>query len=156
MKGACPTSRAWLVALLCCLALCLTATGCGSKGSVSGKVLYKGEPLGGGSVLFVPQGQPSISTRINADGVYTIDNIAAGPVKISVETKSAQPGKGPPRGLPKPPPGAVPKDAASIYNPAPASNGKYVVIPDNYSDPEKSELTYTVVGGSQTHNIDLK
>jgi hypothetical protein len=33
---------------------------------------------------------------------------------------------------------------------------KGVKIPDNYADAQKSTLTYTVVGGEQTHNIDLK
>jgi hypothetical protein len=139
-----------------CLVVALTLTGCGANGSVSGKVSYKGEPVGGGTVLFVPQGQQSLSARINADGTYSIEKIAAGPVKISVETKTAQQVKGPPRGMPTPPPGAIPKDAPSIYNQPSQPQGKYVPIPENYADPDKSELTYTVIGGSQTHNIDLK
>jgi hypothetical protein len=149
-------SRAWFAVPTICLILGLTATGCGSNGSVSGKVLYKGEPVGGGTVVFVPQGQPSQSTRINADGTYMIDKIALGPVKIAVETKSAQPVMGPPHGMPTPPPGAIPKDSPSIYNSSSQPQGKYVPIHENYADPEKSGLTYTVTGGPQTHEIDLK
>jgi hypothetical protein len=79
-------------------------------------------------------------------------------VEIGVETKSAQPAKAPPRGaMPTPPPGAIPKDVgSSMYNQASQPKGKYVPIPENYADPEKSGLTYTVTGGPQTHEIDLK
>ena len=141
----------------CCLIACLTATGCGSSGSVSGKITYKGEPLGGGKVVFnSTEGKPSASASIEPDGHYSIDKIAAGAVKITVETKSAQPVKGPPGGMPTPPPGAFPKDAPSMYNPASQPKGKYVPIPENYADPEKSGLTYTVVAGAQPHDIELK
>jgi hypothetical protein len=33
---------------------------------------------------------------------------------------------------------------------------KGIKIPENYSDPQQSTLTYTVKGGSQKHDIDLK
>jgi hypothetical protein len=159
MKDAHQGRRIRFAVLGVSLVLCLATTGCGGNGSVSGKVSYKGEPLGGGSVLFVStEGRGSASTEIGPDGQYSIDKIAAGPVKISVETKSAKPVKGPPRGaMPTPPAGAMPKDIdPSKYNQPSQPKGKYVAIPENYADPEKSGLTYTVTGGSQPHDIDLK
>jgi hypothetical protein len=36
------------------------------------------------------------------------------------------------------------------------SKEQYVPIPASYKDPEKSGLTYTVTGGTQTHDIELK
>jgi hypothetical protein len=152
-------SRCRFTVPMLCLLLCLAVTGCGSSGSVSGKVSYKGEPLGGGVVVFTStEGKSSASAQIGPDGQYSIDKIPAGPVKISVETNSAKPAKAPPRGaLPTPPAGAMPKDIdPSKYNQASQPKGKYVAIPENYADPEKSGLTYTVTSGPQTHEIDLK
>ena len=146
------------IAAPCLLALlCLAAGGCGgATGSVSGKVTYKGEPLGGGQVLFYSVGQATATSPIGPDGTYNIDKIAAGPVKIAVETASAKPAKRPP-GIPTPPPDAMIKDASTspLYNPQGQSKGKYVPIPEEYGDAEKSGLTYTVTGGSQSHDIDL-
>jgi hypothetical protein len=108
-------------------------------------------------VLFVStEGRGSASTEIGLDGKYSLNKVPAGPVKISVETKSAQPAKGPPGGaMPTPP--NMPKDVGpSMYNQAPQPKGKYVPIPENYADPEKSGLTYTVTGGPQPYDIDLK
>ncbi|HBI46107.1 MAG TPA: hypothetical protein DDY78_25115 [Planctomycetales bacterium] len=103
------------------------------------------------------EGKSSASAPIGPDGHYSIDNIPSGAVKISVETASAKPVKAPPGGMPTPPPGAMPKDIGpSMYNQAPQPKGKYVAIPENYADPEKSGLTYTVTGGSQSYDIDLK
>jgi hypothetical protein len=136
--------------------LCLTAAGCGSYGSVSGKVTYKGEPLGAGTVLFYSEGQATGNSQIGPDGTYKIDKIAAGPVKIAVETASAKPTKRPP-GMPTPPPEAMAKDGSSspLYNPQNQSKGKYIPIPEDYGDPSKSGLTMTVTGGAQPHDIDL-
>jgi hypothetical protein len=137
--------------------LCLTATGCGSSGSVSGKVSFNGEALGGGTVVFTSEGQGSATSQIGPDGSYKIDKIPVGPVKIAVETKSAQPAKRPP-GMPTPPADAMAKDASSspLYNPQNQSKGKYVPIPEDLGDPNKSGQTLTVTGGSQTYNIELK
>jgi hypothetical protein len=157
MKDAHQGSRIRFAVLGVSLVLCLATTGCGGNGSVSGKVSYKGEPLGGGSVLFVStEGRGSASTEIGLDGKYSLNKVPAGPVKIAVETASTKPAKAPPGGMPTPPPGAMPKDVPSMYNQASQPKGNYIWIPENYADPEKSGLTYTVTGGPQTHEIDLK
>ena len=137
--------------------LCLTATGCGSYGSVSGKVSYKGEPVGGGSVLFYSEGQATVRSDIGPDGAYKVEKVPPGLVKIAVETKSAQPTARPP-GMPTPPPEAMAKDASSspLYNPKNQPKGKYVAIPEDYSDFSKSGLSLTVTGGAQPHDIELK
>ena len=138
----------------------LLVAGCSGSGTVSGKVSCRGETLGGGTVLFVAPGQKSVSSPISADGSYTISAIPTGTVKIAVETKTAQPldedarSKGMPS-LPKDaqlPPGAAENP---IYKSLGTKPGKYVWIPDDYGDPEKSNLSLEVTGGNQHHDIEL-
>jgi hypothetical protein len=139
----------------------LLAAGCGNTGTVSGKVSYKGQPLGGGTILFVAPGQKTVKSAIAPDGSYTISGIPAGTIKIAVETKSAQPPDpealrrafpGLPKGAPLPPEAANnPHFKTGPEN----KGGKYVWIPDHYGDPEKSNLTVEVTGGNQQHDIEL-
>jgi hypothetical protein len=146
---------AWLLATL----LLLPLVGCGQRvGSVSGKVLYKGQPLKGGNVTFL--GQPgkdpnSAASAIKEDGSYRIDRIAAGPVKVVVETKSLLGpggGGGPPSGPPKDakfPEGYPGTDFKGMA-------ARYVKIPDNYANPEQTDLKYEVKPGDQDITIELK
>src|SRR5439155_2848316 len=90
MKGNRTGGRLRLAAALGML-VCLAATGCGSNGSVSGKLSYKGEPLGGGVVVFTVEGQANASSEIGPDGSYHIDKIPVGTAKIAVDTSSAKP-----------------------------------------------------------------
>jgi hypothetical protein len=144
------------------LPLLALATGCSSYGTITGKVTYQNRPLTGGTVLFTStEGKGTKSAPIGADGSYTIEKMPTGPAKIAVETKSAQVGgfgrSGPPTSM-QPPKGVdLPDKAKSsgIYgstgNKQPPEN-----IPDSYGNPDTSELTVTVTGGSQTHPIELK
>jgi hypothetical protein len=139
------------------VAMVFGAAGCGGSGTVSGKVTYKGEPLGRGTVVFVSPGKATVTAPIAADGSYSIPKVPAGRVKIAVETKSAK-GAEPPQGM-MPPRGAnVPPEAKNspLYGGQRPAGGKFVEIPKDYADPDKSNLTYTVTDGPQTHNIDLK
>jgi hypothetical protein len=140
--------------------LMAAAAGCGSSGTVSGKVTYKGQPLGGGNVVFYAEGKASQTSPISPDGSYSISKIPAGPVKISVETESVRPHKPPPGGMSKmvPPKDAIPPgvDPGGVYGPKEATAKKYVKIPPQYADAQQSGLTYTVKSGSQTHDIDLQ
>jgi hypothetical protein len=138
------------------LAVGLASAGCSRSGTVSGKVSYKGETLGGGSVLFFSPGQKSVSATIGPDGSYTIAGIPSGEVKIAVETKSAQPTNE--EGMARrgqPPKDAVPPGAESPLYKSAGNKGKYVEIPDYLADPEKSELTLKVTGGDQHHDIEI-
>jgi hypothetical protein len=136
--------------------------GCSSSGTISGKVSYQGRPLTGGTVLFTStEGRGTKTAQIGADGSYSIEKMPAGPAKIAVETKSTQPppgkfGSGPPANM-QPPKGVeLPAGAqSSVYGTA-AKKPPAEVIPAQYGDPDKSDLTYKVTGGPQTHNIELK
>jgi len=98
---------------------------------VTGKVTFKGAPLPGGTVTFIPQDDKATSSSsiIQSDGTYRIVNIQAGDVKITVQ------GPGRPSN--------------------PSDKTAEVAIPARYQDGMKSGLSYTVKQGSQTKDIDL-
>ena len=127
--------------VLCVLTGC---TGCDRGfGQVTGKVSYQGQPLPSGDVVFIDGEGRHHPGAIAEDGVYVIDDVPAGPVKVIV--------MGPPQvppGLRKPTPVPVP---AAVESARP-----WVGIPERYKDPEKSGLAYTVKAGQQTINIDLQ
>jgi hypothetical protein len=140
--------------------LLLAAAGCGTSGTVTGKISYKGQTLGGGVVVFTVPGKGSVRSEIAEDGSYAIYKCPIGMATISVETESAQAAgiRDPraPRGAGmKPPSGAIPEGAdASLYQGG-QTKGKYVPIPKKYNDPEQSGLACAVHGGSQKYDIDL-
>lgn len=143
-----------------CLCGILLAEGCGGgKGVVSGKVLYKGKPVLGGSVSFIPQAGGAMSSPIEEDGSYTIRNIPTGTAKITVETESFRP---PLVNVPAGGGGVSPdfmKKNLEKMNPQmadPQRAKRYVKIPAEYSNPDTSTLTYAVKSGKQEHDIDLK
>jgi hypothetical protein len=143
--------------------LCLLLGGCASRGTVSGKITYQGQPLPSGTVLFVPENGPAV-TGVITDGRYEVRGVVRGPAKIGVQTPDAvasagpefqrhiPPGMGPPKGA-QLPPGVDP----SVFDPAAQrSNLKSTWIPEEYRNPEKSGLTCTVKGGEQEYDIELK
>lgn len=146
----------------------LMAVGCGSsQGTISGKVSYQGKVVPGGTVSILPGSGGALTGEIKEDGTYTIKKVPAGPAKVTVETDSVKPvsSAAPPQArgaaayyakMPKPPEG-VGKEGQTV---GPALSGgdakRYVPIPANYSDPEKSGLSLTVKGGNNPFDIDLK
>jgi hypothetical protein len=150
--------------LVILVAACAVAGCSPAIGNVAGKVTYQGKELKGGTVtLTSTQNGPNYGTEIGEDGSYSISNVRAGVYKVCVTTahlKSENTG-------PMPPGGGGPKVAPSAPDlPPTASNPRiarenhnlkrYVSIPESYSNPETTELTYTVTGGDQQHNIELK
>src|SRR5262249_43114319 len=85
-------SRPWRPALRL-LALALLAGGCSSSGTVTGKVTYKGEPLGSGKVAFY-SANATATGDIDASGNYTIPKAPLGPVRVTVETIAPASGGG--------------------------------------------------------------
>ncbi|MDB5309323.1 MAG: hypothetical protein JWO38_3525 [Gemmataceae bacterium] len=161
------------------LAVCLGLfAGCSRPtGSVTGKVTYQGKVIKGGTVSFVStDGNPNAVSEIAEDGTYKLQTVTGGGYKVCVDTSSLKPqGEGMARGgsgpAPKgvggagvknagPPPDAVVPEGYTPSSPADAAMTKnarrYTAIPDQYGDPAKTDLTYTVTGGSQTHDIELK
>jgi hypothetical protein len=142
--------------LLACVA------GCGaSQGRVSGLVLYKGKPLPGGQLTFISAdaSKRPVSADIDENGRYEA-YLPLGDVAIAVENLNLKPPDRLPPGFSplgiKLPPAekqtgeAKPNPAAPQLPP-----GTYVPIPEKYYDARTSGLTYMVIPGTQTHNIDL-
>jgi hypothetical protein len=147
------------------LLLLPVATGCGeSKGTVSGRVLYKDKPVPGGFVMFEPTqaGHKPVTTELDAEGHYQV-TVAAGEVRISVDNRELAPLPPPPPPPVLPPalPGAIPPGAKLDQPHGPDKSaakphaGRYVEIPPKYYQTDTSELKYTVKSGSQTHDIKL-
>lgn len=137
------------------LGLSLATIGCGrSTGTISGKVYYKNAPLKGGNVTFLTKDKKiSKLAEIKEDGSYDIERMPAGEAFIMVDTSALKPSQGmhmnaPPKGV-EPPPGY---ESPNVKEDA----KRYVPIPPQYADPDKSGLTYTITGGKQTHDINLQ
>jgi hypothetical protein len=133
---------------LALLLLPLTA-GCGGKagGTVSGTVMYQGKPLSSGVVTFVPESGAAHHADIQSDGSYRMTNAPLGLVKIGVQTKSGPSASSPSR-MP-----TSPNDYGKLES---DMKGKESQIPARYTDPNKSQVTYTVKKGKQQFDIELK
>ena len=129
----------------------LGASGC-SPGTVTGTVSYNGKMLRGGNVTFISTaGKRSATASIQEDGTYRLDKVPPGEVTVCVETASLKPAEGATARHYKAPPGM---QAPGGLDEDPASK-HYTPIPEKYSKPEESGITYTVKGGSQTFDIKL-
>ena len=155
-----------------CGLLVLGAVGCGGgkKGTVSGTVTYDGKKLQMGNVTFVPAKGNPVTAEISEDGTYTAVGVPTGDVKITVETRGAkmalagmQTGPGP--GVTPPKGATLPKDSVP---PTQGGGEKFEEmkrkaklakttpdVPESYSKPDSSGLTFTVKSGKQDHNLDL-
>ena len=170
MNGIFSFARFSVVMLIVAL---VVLAGCSPRptGSVSGKVSHNGKLLKGGKVVFVgADGGQSVSSSINEDGTYLVQELPAGSYKICVDTSflkgpsgpagaSAPGGVGAPGGSKAPPSkGAGGKVVEGSPTPSdPAQNAKkYVAIPDKYKDAATTDLLYKFDGGFQTYDIDLK
>ena len=139
-----------------CLSLGLLglASGCTNNphsaehADVSGKVLFRGEPLPGGQVTFVTvKGGFAANGTIDENGNYQI-KAPVGDVEISVMNRMLQPSRGSKGMRPAPLKKTEAKEQQLL-------KGRWVKIPSHYEDPHTSGLKYTVKPGPQTHDIEL-
>jgi hypothetical protein len=115
--------------------LALAGIGCGPKvGHVSGRVLFKNEPLSSGTVTFVAADGKRKSCVIAPDQTYTLGSFPIGLVKIGFASHSR-----------------VPSGLQQDQSPVPA----IPQIPVKYKNPEESGLNYVVKAGNQFFDIDL-
>jgi hypothetical protein len=156
-------------------------TGCGgpATSTVSGTVTYKKQALPGGQVAFLSETTQQVYRGlIDSSGKYTVEKVPVGPVKIgviysgespmaaSMRAASSSSGTGsggfrprataPPKAKTKggfQPEGVDPSMTSAGM--APGANKKAVTVPEQYQSPESSGLSYTVVNGPQTHDIDI-
>jgi len=137
-----PGNAIWLVVL----AALLTPVGCGSSdslplGTVKGKVLYEGQPLDHGDVVFIPMegtSGPQGVGRIESDGSFRMqtgdrDGAAVGRHVVTVHCRRA-------------PTSEQAQDMLAI----PES-----LIPDEYSKEDQSPLRFEVKRGANEYRIEL-
>jgi hypothetical protein len=118
---------------------------------VSGKVLFKGNPLPGGRVTFAAIEGGFASTRpIDENGNYKI-NAPIGAVLISVDNRMLQPRRGARRGQEH----RLKRPDSEVVEEEPIKGRRYVKIPERYANCDTSGLTYTVKPEAQTHDIEL-
>jgi hypothetical protein len=127
-------------------------TGCGGSSKtavVSGKVSYKGRPVTGGTIKFIPadNGPPSLGP-INPDGTFSFGGVPFGTMQIGIDTESVRnaaradytkTGKAPP----------------GTQMPPSTPHAAYVPLPKKYADPKTSGLTWDLKRGNLTKDIDL-
>jgi hypothetical protein len=156
--------------VLACLgiALALLAVGCGGRGNVSGTVKFKGKPIGFGRITFYGEkgGKNDVQSGDIRDGQYAVQNVLAGPVKVTIETFPAR------ANIPQtqPPPmggkkltemmgghikGLENADTSKATPGVKAGTGNDPPIPQKYFTPELTDLKYTVNKGENTIDIDL-
>jgi hypothetical protein len=148
--------------------LLVAAAGCGPReGRVTGRVLFDGTPLPGGTLTFMTadlRGQ-SYGADVDESGNYSVV-LPAGDVLVSFDNRRYAPlaRRGPPPlppGLPadirgklrpsSPPPAEPPP--ADV--PAGTRSGRYVKVPERYHMVETSDLKFAVKPGEQQHDIEL-
>jgi hypothetical protein len=113
----------------CLLALILAGCAGETVGTITGTVTFKGRPLPDGIVSFVTDKGQVVTGRFRG-GNYILEKVPVGPVRITVR---------------------------QIVDPL-AQNAKasgVQEIPLRYRSADDSRLTYTVVGGRQTHDLEL-
>lgn len=155
-------ARSILRLTCCCLSLGLLMflVGCRNARSVqhaevSGRVLFQGNPLPGGTVNFVSLiGGFANAAVIDENGNYHI-NSPVGEVEIGVSNKMLAGSGGLTRDEAKGPKTLRDEKASGQKKKGPLVKGRYVPIPKKYLDPHTSGLRYTVKPGSQTYDIEL-
>lgn len=131
------------------LALLLPAlSGChNARGTLHGKVTFKGEAVPSGTIAFYGPGDQVANAALLPDGTYEATEVPLGEVKVAVTT----------------PPPPDPKAAERLKNnPMVKERGitikqeKVVSVPRKYNLPGTSGISLTVTQGSQTFDITLK
>jgi hypothetical protein len=145
-------ARRWLSGFLLAAVVVVVAVvavcGYGSKrdgNTVSGKVLLDGEPVTSGYVTFVDSQGKIAHSAIAADGSYRIARVAIGVARIGVGQPRANPFS-----TARDAPAGAGNDKRLAPAPAPTS-----VIPERFNKPEASGLTYEVIEGNKSYDIEL-
>jgi hypothetical protein len=129
-------------AVLCLLTVFVL--GCAGQGDVTGRVTYKDKPLAFGTVLFEASDGSIRQGNIESDGTYAVRGVTTGPVRVAVNSPN-------PKGIVVLPPKRKNKQADTYQDVV-----GWFAIPKQYDSPSTSGLTYTIKGGENTIDIELK
>jgi hypothetical protein len=156
--------RTLQIGLTAALLLCLAA-GCArnpnAPAKISGRVMYKGNPVPGGTITLHSEGKGSYSRELAEDGTYEFADIPTGTLTVTVDTEQLNPKK------------KAPDYGGAIGNkmyaervaaeqkmgrniaPKGQSQGNYVKIPLKYSSSKTSPLTVDIQSGRQVKEFEL-
>ena len=136
----------WRSAALLAL-VALVPVGCGaSTGAVSGTVTYKGNPVTSGEVSIIVAEGPSRSAQITPEGTYSMTGVPPGDVTIIVVASKI---------ISETPPKPPSADGTDV-KPLPIKMRTVSLVPQKYNEPSTSDLKFTIKGGSQTIDLELK
>jgi hypothetical protein len=147
------TRWSWLLVALSIASLC---AGCRPQtGNVSGKVVYRGQPLPGGFVTFRPDdpNTNSVSYALEADGKFVVE-LPVGPVKVCVDNREFEPL--PPTLPPSLPNVNLPAEVKQAMSQPQQVSERWVKIPAKYYELESTDLSFEVVGGNQQQTLELR
>ncbi len=149
------------------LLVLLPLVGCSApKSHVYGKILYKGKPLAGGTIVLVCPDNSTAQSRIGVDGSYEIPAVSRGHVLVAIQADRPRPK---PRGRPNPKAVAVKdrnefaKDMAkgddqrrmAQAGPANDAQSEVVDFPKTYGDPNQSQLSFDLIDPDYDYSVDL-
>jgi hypothetical protein len=97
------------------------------KATVTGKVTFQGLALPSGVIALVDNKGQKFSADIQADGTYKVEKVVPGQYQVTIATAKDPKGKKP-----------------------------FVAIPEKYGRPNTSGLTFEVLKGEQTYDVDLR
>jgi hypothetical protein len=151
------------------LTVSLFLLGCGAKtANVHGKVFFKNQPVTGGQLTFYSVDDPKVNPAIaiiNEDGTYNVDDVHVGRVTATVDTRGLNPdNKKRKKSGPMRPNAAMPEDVrkkieerdAKANASRPKLSGKYIAIPEKFTDSEKSGLSYDIRSGTNEITVELE
>lgn len=129
----------------CVLPITLGCSKGGGKNTatITGKVLYNGKPVTGGSLVLHPASGGQFPITLRPDGTFSATGAPHGDMKVTVNTEmlhdmtpavQSPDGKTPPR----------------------QDLGVYVAIPEAYMSPSTTPLTWKIEKGTEDRTFELK
>jgi len=130
----------------------LIALGAGCRpatmGSVEGRVTFKGKPLGTGLVVFVgTDGHATLPAAVQPDGSFRIPKVPIGVMRVSFDNP-------PPPNLPAAAVKGVSEDPEITVLREQAK--RFVATPARYKDPASSGLSFEIIAGVNTCDLELQ
>jgi hypothetical protein len=131
-------------------------------GKVSGQVTYQGKPVPGGAVQFLvlrkrDQQQPAGSMELDRDGKFQME-LPVGEIWVGIDNREFEPT--PELMAAVPPGGDLPPEVQKALAEAPKAPAKvserWMQLPEKCYLPETSGLSFKVVKGEQSVQIDIK
>jgi hypothetical protein len=141
------------------LVAAVVLTGCGGdvpRGRVHGTIKHQGKPLKDATLIFVASDNKTHSAQLKPDGTFEVSGVAYGPVKASIQPllpRSAVKADPDPK-RPQTGKAGVVDEKASFKPPEDQPKAPHFLA--QYTDAEKSGLTFELKQSDQEWSVDLK